>query len=328
LAYPVSLFAILFALSRVGETWWVTTLALYLPRIVLALPLPFLTFFVWKGVPRLLWTQGVALVALLLLLGAVAPRASGAAPGGPQLRVLSFNVNSGYAGHAAIAAGIAKYAPDLVMLQEAAEGRKRLAELLKLRYPHVEAQGEFVLASRFPIVQRTRPEMIPYHGLQRSPRFTQYRVASPLGELALYNVHPISPRGVLGIWRARSALHALRSGELFSEDPETDVQLNAGMRGLQLQIIAGLASKEPGPTLIAGDLNSPGLSRALRENMAPFEDGFSAAGWGLGYTFPARHPWMRLDRIFASAQLRFTKFQVGCEGLSDHLCVIADLQLR
>jgi endonuclease/exonuclease/phosphatase family metal-dependent hydrolase len=37
---------------------------------------------------------------------------------------------------------------------------------------------------------------------------------------------------------------------------------------------------------------------------------------------------MRIDRILASPGLRFTNFDVGCRGASDHLCVVADLSRR
>ena len=56
-----------------------------------------------------------------------------------------------------------------------------------------------------------------------------------------------------------------------------------------------------------------------------YSDGFRACGVGFGYTFPAKQPWMRIDRVFASSELRFTDFKVGCAS-SDHRCVIAELQ--
>jgi endonuclease/exonuclease/phosphatase family metal-dependent hydrolase len=37
---------------------------------------------------------------------------------------------------------------------------------------------------------------------------------------------------------------------------------------------------------------------------------------------------MRIDRILTSHDLVFTRFAVGCEGASDHLCVVADVARR
>jgi endonuclease/exonuclease/phosphatase family metal-dependent hydrolase len=80
--------------------------------------------------------------------------------------------------------------------------------------------------------------------------------------------------------------------------------------------------------VIGGDTNLPGLSVVLGEYLSGFRDGFSQAGWGFGYTYPTDkwRPWMRIDRILASNALRFTGFEVGQSKVSDHRCVVADLQ--
>jgi endonuclease/exonuclease/phosphatase (EEP) superfamily protein YafD len=80
--------------------------------------------------------------------------------------------------------------------------------------------------------------------------------------------------------------------------------------------------------VIAGDTNLPGLSHVLHRYLSRYQDGFAKAGWGFGYTFPTRPrgPWMRIDRIVASDELRFVRFRVGRSLASDHECVVADLQ--
>ena len=329
IAYPACLVVIAFALALIGEGWWVTTLGLYLPQFGFALPLPFLAAALWLlRLKRLLLVQVVSLVTLLFLVGFVMPFPVRANEGALRLRVLSFNVDSGYAGYDKIAAKISEHSPDVVLIQEAFHAPESLAELLKKHYANVEYSTQFVIASRFPILARTDPDRLPYLGRQRSPRFMRYVIATSLGALAFYNVHPASPRGVLRVYRVRYALHMLRTGELFSGDPESDVEANAGLRLLQVQAIAGLADVEPRPVVIAGDFNLPSLSPALRRNLSRYRDGFRSAGWGLGYTFPSKHPWMRLDRVLTSDSLRVTNFEVGCEGLSDHRCVVAELERR
>jgi endonuclease/exonuclease/phosphatase family metal-dependent hydrolase len=81
--------------------------------------------------------------------------------------------------------------------------------------------------------------------------------------------------------------------------------------------------------IIGGDTNLPDLSPAL-SYLAKFRDGFREAGAGFGYTFPVgRTAWMRLDRLFASPELRFVHFEVGTHAwASDHHCVVADVQKR
>ena len=69
--YPLALLAIVGALRLLGERWWVTTIALYLPRIGFALPLPLLILALLVARSyRLLLTQAVAgLVLLFPLMG-------------------------------------------------------------------------------------------------------------------------------------------------------------------------------------------------------------------------------------------------------------------
>ena len=88
-----------------------------------------------------------------------------------------------------------------------------------------------------------------------------------------------------------------------------------------------LASHDPGPFVVAGDTNLPGLSRVARSYFASVTDGFTAAGAGFGYTYPTKFPWMRIDRILASRNLEFTHFEVGSSRNRDHLSVVADLAL-
>jgi len=242
------------------------------------------------------------------------------------LRVLSFNVNSGYSGPREVMDQVRGYAPDVVLLQEALNAPP-FVELMKQRYPHVHQNSQFVLGSRYPILSTRDPGYLPYQSGQRSPRSIQNRIQTPLGTIAFYNVHPISPRGVLQLHRVRGSLHALRTGASFAGDAEGEVAYNAGLRALQIRKVIDMARDEKEEVVIAGDTNLPGLSWALR-GLSDYQDGFRAASWGLGYTYPTKYPWLRLDRIFASGGLRFVSFEIGCKGFSDHLCVVADLQRR
>jgi endonuclease/exonuclease/phosphatase (EEP) superfamily protein YafD len=259
-------------------------------------------------------------------MGLVLPWPAFKRPEAQSLRLLSFNVDSGFFGAAAIAAQIAAANPDVVLIQEGQFGGGELAETLRASYPHVDASTQFTVASRFPIVAATDPERLPYFGRQRSPRFMRYVIETSLGAIAFYSLHPISPRGALHIHRFHDVLHQLRTGAFLSGDPEADVVGNAGLRELQIATAADLASREHVPVILAGDTNLPGLSAIFRKNLARYADAFRAASWGFGYTFPTKQPFLRLDRILAGPELRFTSFHLGCAGVSDHLCVMADIE--
>lgn len=331
-AYPLALAAIALGFYCVGERWWLTAAGLYAPRLPLALPLPFfvVALLVLRRA-RLLWTQVVAaLLVLFPLMGFVVPSPFSAHPKTATIRVLSFNVNSAVFGPESIVAAIAAHDPDVALLQEAPwggqPGEAPLLAALRRRFAYVIAWKQFVFASRYPLVKGPEPASVSLAGRPHAALFESCTVATPLGEVSLFSVHPSSPRGVLHVKHFRAAFHQVRTGQIFAGDPEADISGNAAIRALQIAAATRAAEAESGPVLIAGDTNLPGLSAAARRSFADFSDGFRAVGSGFGYTYPSKHPFLRLDRILVSDKLRFVSFQVDCEGVSDHLCVVAEVQ--
>jgi endonuclease/exonuclease/phosphatase (EEP) superfamily protein YafD len=328
--YLAALLLVVVALRYVSEGWWITAVALYLPRIELALPIPFVATGLYAlGLRRWLWTQiASALLVAFPLMGFVLPWPHGADASAPTMRVMSYNINSGNGGIERIVAEIDAHSPDVVFLQEIGHPAE-LETLLRSRFPTVDVEGQFVVASRYPLLGKTEPERLPYYGRLRSPRFLQQLLDTPLGRIAFYNVHPVSPREDFGALRGQGLRKEILSGRLFAGGSAPLILANAGLRALQVQTFAGAAARETDPVVLAGDTNLPGLRRILGRFLSPFQDGFATAGWGLGYTYPNdRRPWMRIDRILASDQLRFVRFDVCASGASDHRCVVADLQRR
>jgi vancomycin resistance protein VanJ len=333
ICYPVSLALLGALLYLIGERWWVTAAALYVPRLALGVPLPFICLALWAfGPRRLLWSQLVAGALLAVpLMGLVVPGPKFISTG-RTIRVLSFNVNSGFAGPEPIIGQVMQNAPDVVLLEEAPYGGApysvELLDGLRARFPFVKTATDFVIASKFRIAAVSAPKLLVTSGPERSPRFMRYVLDSPIGSLAVYCVHPISPRGVLHVYRFHGAFQQLVTGALFAGNPEAQVMRNASLRALQIASASDAAASETLPVVIAGDTNLPGLSAVYRRWLSNYEDGFRAAGWGFGYTFPTPHPFLRLDRILVSHELGFASFQVGCHGVSDHLCVVADIAAR
>jgi vancomycin resistance protein VanJ len=326
-AYPAALVVTAFLLHVVGDDWWVTAVLSFLPALGFALPLPFvvLGLFLFRLL-RLWWTQLVAAIVVLVpLMGFVLPTPVSGSGGVPVLRVLSFNVNQGYFGYDTVVERIRSFQPDVVLVQEAVRDTNDLVKRLEETYPHVHASTQFVMATRFPIVETTDPDRIPYFDRRRSPRFMRYVIDSSLGRLVLYNVHPISPRGTLGAGNFRAAIHIARTGG-GDQDPASDVAHNVGLRRLQIEAVGRMASSEKVPVVVGGDFNLPGTSPVLRRSLSGFRDAFRTASSGFGYTFPAKYPWLRLDRIYITRDLEAVAFRKGCEGASDHLCVFAEIE--
>jgi hypothetical protein len=156
----------------------------------------------------------------------------------------------------------------------------------------------------------------------------RYVVDTNLGKLALYSVHPISPRGAMGVYRLRGLFHHIRTGQILAGDPEANLMENAALRVQQVTAFAAMAKTERDPVVIAGDTNLPGLSATLQSQLSDYTDGFSSASWGFGYTFPSKRPFLRLDRVMTGPELGVADFQIGCPGVSDHRCVVAQLFRR
>jgi endonuclease/exonuclease/phosphatase family metal-dependent hydrolase len=329
IAYTLALVIAVAALRFVGEGWWATTVALYLPRVLFALPLPFVALALLMGPRRRLWLLPAPLALLLFPLmdlhvgpGALVKSAQAARP---SLRVLSYNIQS--ADHArAIAQTVLAAKADLVLLQEwDFHADPYLADLPDY---HTHFDGQFGVLSRYPISAIEVPPRVPITSMKSRPaEFIRYRIESPLGSLTVFNVHPISPRDSLVKLGGPQVLAQLRQGKLGPGPDEGIAALkwNAQLRWRQAEAIGQAASAVSGPVIIAGDTNLPSLSRIYAQTLAGFRDGFVDVGRGFGYTYPSDRPWMRIDRILASAPLAFQRFDVLSGPGSDHLPIAAVL---
>jgi endonuclease/exonuclease/phosphatase (EEP) superfamily protein YafD len=328
--YVFVLLAVAVVLPLLGEHWWVTGVALYVPRLVFGLPLPFLTLpMLGRRLRVFLWTQALALFLLLFpLMGFVIPRPHWHG-GSPVLRVLSYNVDSFSMGPVdEVLAEVERYSPDVVFLEEAGTWQEQVLAKLQERYATVQATGQFVVAAKFPLVKVETPPQVVADGRPHSPRFLRVVLDTSLGPVTFYVVHPISPRESLLKVRA-AGKKGLLFGRVFNPAMAAAFYANSHLREVQVQTFGAEARNEPGPVVVAGDTNLPGLSAVLAENLSSLEDGFTQAGWGFGYTFPTTNKrlprWMRIDRILAGHGLHFASFHVGTARVSDHLCVVADL---
>jgi endonuclease/exonuclease/phosphatase family metal-dependent hydrolase len=334
--YVLALLAVIAVLRVVGESWWMSAVVLYLPRILWGIPLPILVVaLIASGLKKLLWTQAVAALLILFpLMGFVLPGLNPRTDG-PAMRVLSFNVNTGFGGYQNVAQQVLEQSADVVLLQEMGtiHEPERLTGPLEANYPHFRWDDQFFIASRYPIVSVFLPEKLELADRLRSPRFVSYVIDTPLGRLSFYNVHPASPRSAFYQLRGPAGLRRnILSGGVFTGPGKDKMAAHMALLTLQIQTAADLARKEPHPVIISGDLNLATLSPAAHAHLDDFQDGFEQAGWGFGHTFPNREGplsmWLRLDRILASRDLVFVAFKTTCNWSSDHYCVVAELQRR
>jgi vancomycin resistance protein VanJ len=328
IGYPVVLVLVILALRLIGEAWWVTGAALYLPQVGFAIPLPVIVL--WLAFARrwrLLLLQGFSVLLLLFpLLGLTLSWRSYPASGEPAFRVLSYNVDSANGGFRAVADEILSHSPDLVFLQELPQWRADgLRAELAPTYPNIVSHDQFMVASKFRIVSSEEPPHISFFGRERSPRFMRFVVETPLGPVTVFNLHTVSPRGGFARLRGHGLRREVLSGRVFGGESAEELERSAALRMLQVRATADMARREKGPVMIVGDANLPPHSAIKASYLGDFRDGFAEAGLGFGFSYPARLPFMRIDMLLSNDQLAFTRVEVGSGRASDHLCVFGDV---
>jgi len=326
--YPVALAAIAVAFRFVGERWWVTLAAMYLPRLGFALPFPFIVGLVYcvRAPRRYLALQAVSLLLVVFPLmgfnpgiGRLTARASG-----PTLGVMSFNVSFGRPGVASVVEQARAFGADIVLLQDA---QARLERELRngFRGWNLRVDGEFVLATRYRLHDVFVPPDLVYPRGKGGAHYVHYTLETPIGLADVFNVHPTSPRPGLEEVRGNGLREEIVSGRLIAGKARGAVEWNAFRRTRQVAGVAERANACTNAVIIAGDTNLPGLSWVLGEHLGRYRDAFGLAGAGFGYTFPAHRPWMRIDRILMNDRLRAVEFRAGPATKSDHRSVFAAL---
>lgn len=242
---------------------------------------------------------------------------------GPSFRVLSFNIGAGMGLGAAepVLQAVHRARPDVICLQEV-QGRsvEAIVSSLSADYPYQMRQDGTFIFSRFPLLD-SRP--LRLRSGAHTGLLTDVEVDHRL--VAVANVH---------LWRVdqfegwgRGMRSLVRAGNDFAT-----IERDAAVREL-----LGILRDVWGPRVLVGDFNmSPG-SDAYRTLTAELRDSYREAGWGFGHTHPSHLgptapdlslPLQRIDYIFHSDGLVTLSAQVGPDGGSNHLPILADLALR
>ena len=226
-----------------------------------------------------------------------------------RLKVMSYNVWSENPSLVPAAAMIRKENPDILLLQEITP--ERLRELTLALGESTAGDGQIwhvahapdlmqAVVSRYPV----KLQMVD----RRKGKAQAVRIATSVGEVTVFNVHPLR-----GNWAGRH--RQLRN--LLREDV-----LNT-----------------PGPVILGGDFNTTDKSETYRMLSRHLQNAHWDAGWGFGFTYPAyRHAWheflpawplVRIDHIFHSRDFLAVNARTLKESYgSDHFPVMAALVLE
>lgn len=99
-------------------------------------------------------------------------------------------------------------------------------------------------------------------------------------------------------------------------------------RSLQADMIREILDISPYPVIVCADLNDVPNSYTYATVRGNMQDAFLKKGFGIGRTFSALSPTLRIDYIFADSHFSIGQFNRIVKKYSDHYMLVADIQLK
>lgn len=100
------------------------------------------------------------------------------------------------------------------------------------------------------------------------------------------------------------------------------------IRGEQAQIVRQALDRSPHPSVITGDFNDVPNSYTYFHIRGDWQDVFLETALGIGRTYLALAPTLRIDYILPDNHFQIHQFDMIDEGLSDHLMLVTDVSLK
>lgn len=243
-----------------------------------------------------------ALVNLGVIVQSIdAWRALGPDEEGPEIEVMTFNVNGANGRRGAAVEAIRAAGVDVVVVQEAVGEWPRALDALRRDYPHIgpadvrRSQGMMIF-SRYPILSLQQHQPIS--------EYYPYLAATlqlPSETVTLISMHPPRP---------------LRIGESVDRD-------------IYFARVADHVRSLRGPVIVAGDLTATPWSRPFRDmvRLTGLTNAWSLRPWLS--TWPRWTPYVGLpiDHILASHDAAIVEVRLGDGAGSDHFPLIATVKL-
>jgi endonuclease/exonuclease/phosphatase family metal-dependent hydrolase len=113
-----------------------------------------------------------------------------------------------------------------------------------------------------------------------------------------------------------------------SENIYSKMKLAYSDRGLQTDMVRRASDKSPYPSVICGDFNDVPNSYTYFQIRGNRQDAFLASSFGVGRTYNALAPTLRIDYILPDKQFNILQFDMVDEGLSDHHLLVSDISLK
>ncbi|NEA35771.1 endonuclease/exonuclease/phosphatase family protein [Streptomyces sp. SID13031] len=267
----------------------------FLPWVGIAIPILAVAAIVRRSA-----TAGVALLIPALIWAGMYGNAllPGKGGGAYDLRVLSHNVDAANKDPEKTAQDLLAADADIVALEEITSGDLKIYKAAFAKtYPHVVARGTVALWSKYPVEESESVDV----GFAWT-RALRAEVATPEGKVAVYVAHLASVRvGASGF---------------------TSNQRNETIEQLGQQI----AQEKLAGVIVMGDFNGTANDRSLAPLTYGLRSAQGAAGFGFGFTWPAKFPMARIDHIMVRGVTPTRAWVMDSTG-SDHRPVVAELRI-
>jgi endonuclease/exonuclease/phosphatase family metal-dependent hydrolase len=296
--------------------WWLVAALLFLPRWLFLVPILPLAIAAIRARRKAVYAVVAADLLLVLgpFMGFVVPihRLVFSWPGGPTVRVMSFNVAARKIDGPRLIRYLERQNVDVVCFQEPNSTVGLEADFVEAGW-HFGREGR--VASRFPIVRdlgRVRDKSKPE--TRESMIFARVRLQHPDGFTFLVgSAHLPTPRRAFD--------------RLLAGDFQGCRERLAAWDDELLRLRESMGDAGATPLIVGGDFNMPADYQRMASLRGTYPSGFDQAGWGYGYTRPTSLPWVRIDHVVASRHWSFTQSWLGPDFGSDHLPIIADAVL-
>jgi endonuclease/exonuclease/phosphatase family metal-dependent hydrolase len=104
------------------------------------------------------------------------------------------------------------------------------------------------------------------------------------------------------------------------------VRIGITYRSVQADLIKRMMNQSPHPVILCADFNDVPNSYTYFTVRGDLQDAFLLKGSGIGRTFTAISPTLRIDYILASDELSVLQFNRVTKKYSDHYMLVADLK--
>ena len=119
-------------------------------------------------------------------------------------------------------------------------------------------------------------------------------------------------------------------GEVVADSKTIFSKLKTGItyRKIQADIVKQVLEDSPRPLLFCADLNDVPNSYTYYTVKGDLQDAFLKKGFGIGRTFAALAPTLRIDYILADKNFKIEQFNRVVKNYSDHYLIVSDVRLK